>query len=417
MALLRASTSKEKRFMGQSLLQKAGNFFEKKMYEKSLHLYLATYGLFVCVEVEEVKNNNGTQLNSLNDDGLLYNGLSFVKDCVSCRLRITKKEEDSNLLKKIKDSLVFFSLLGMGKCFNNLFGFKEAKDCLEEAEIMEPKNSCLLFLQSQNLSFCSSLKLDNLSKAKTLLRSSKLLLDAESLFKNRETVLRQFQLNNFGNSLTRHHKYILKKKKALENKIKQMTNELTGRSLLLFKSGELVESLLKELNGKIKSINFIVGFVQASFFQNLRYYRQNRNNKDYNRIRKEYYQFKLFKDELEFIKRTKANGKVTDTDLKDQLNTILNNKKMKEKFLKCFEVEKLRQIIKMNQKFKEENNFAEKQNFDDKKLLVLKDLRRQYNARKRKEEEEGFNITLADCSFLVTFVILIAKLTDLVIDI
>ena len=400
--LVKDRASLELTYLYNKLTRKAAIYLERKEFEKSLYAFVLAYSLFKEVRLEKVKGEP------------VESSIPTFRKGKELLSVIVKESENTNQISvKLNNSLLFYALLGMAECFNNMLNFKESQDCLNEAESIQTENSYLAFLNSQNCGFNCKGEQEYLSKASAQLKRAKRLFDSESFYRNPEPLLRTFQLKDFNKSIKRQHKYLVKKKKAFEKKTRLKTNQLCYSAFEKMKQPVEVPSNLKQLKTKLENLRYLSELIHSAFIKNLRFYRENRNDKHFNRVKKEYYLFIAFKEEIDFFDKIKINLKQLSPRSKNKLLDIYSNKKQKELFMDCFEMVRLETMIDLDKRFRESEG-AKTIKDRDKMGKALSMLKETYNSSAGKKEK-AFNLTLRDCSFLLSLGIIIAKFLNLII--
>lgn len=371
---------KEKRLLGRLLFKKADSSFSNREFENCLFYLVTIYSCFANKEGKRLECDETTDR------------LRLVEDVINSEIKFLKINEFQN---KLSDSIVFYSLLKMGKCFNRLGNFKEARECLDKAAEFDKNSVRLLYLFARNTIDDSSIDMAKINQSLSYLKKTR-----EALNK-RKNELNKKEIAKFERNIEDLSKDIKKKKKTAEKKRKLNLNRII--------SGTLEKVCDKRENRKdsnfcsSKEVLKFLTKVSEQYLKELRYYHKNRNYKFLQKTKKEFYEFMTIKEEIVVLLNFPFDLKNLKTNNKKKVLSILDkNKNKKTEFITVFEEEKLRLANGLIKKIKGNCIVAEYVERTDCMMDAVNTKLKELKVKEFKKKYRDLFSTL-DCSFLLFF--------------
>ena len=342
-------SSREKHQLCQKLFKKASLSFSNYDFEMSLHFLTVAYGLF-----------RQTSSAILEQSSHLHNGDLVLRE-------VTMEERNnastSEYQTKVENTLCFYALVRMAECFNQMFNYKEADDCLQAAEKLSSSDLRMLLLFAKNTlcdTFCS---ISSLNQASGYLKRAK---EVFSLTRNSP---KSNKIEKIETEIENMSKEIKKKKKQIDKRTRINLNQLITKTVQRYSSeAALVQS---KDTFPTESVNQSLDDIRNKLLKELNFYKQSRNKPFFEKAMKEYFSFMLVREEMAFILNLKCDLKNLKSCFKNKIISIFAKKQSKEDFLGLFAKEKGCMVLAMLGKLRNGSSVAKELTRQQKTKVTL----------------------------------------------
>ena len=376
---------KEKHQLSQKLFKKASLSFLNQEFEISLYYLTVAYGLFKPVSFV------------LFDQENLSAQSSMVLKEISAEEH--KNSSLSEYQVKVENSLVFYVLTRIADCFNRLFNFEEAEDCLKEAEKLSNTDLKMLLLYTKNTLCDTAYDLDKLNRANSYLKRAK------EIFSLTKSSFQPCKIQKIEEQIESLNKEIKKKRKQIEKRTRINLNQLIAKTI--YKYNNRTNSTPSKNSFSLKTVNNVLDDIRDKYSQELKFYKQSKNKAFHEKTMKDYFEFMLVREELTFVLNLKCDLKNLKSCFKNKVLTIHSNKQSKEEFLNLFKQEKVLMVLSLFDKLRKGSLVAKEIQRESESEIILK---MKIQELKVKSFERSYFCLLStrDFSFLFIFGMMIA---------